>query len=134
MNYNIQDLSEEKDKKRAIDKSRKGRKDNSSMATVVASIGRNAHISPNHLVGAITELLDIPGSSIGKIDIMEESSTIGMYENDAQDLLDYPKTIRVKGVDVTFTMRKKQAKGARRSRRPLPKKSFRRDSKRKSQG
>lgn len=74
------------------------------MVTVTASIGRSSRITPNHLVGAIAEILDIPGSSIGKIDIKDDASRIGMREDVALALLAYPKAIRIKGMAVTFAL------------------------------
>ncbi len=82
-----------------------GQDNKSPMVTVIASIGRNDHITPNHLVGTLAELLDIPGRSIGKIDIHEDSSSIGMREDCAKALMDH-SPVRIKGTEVTFTVRK----------------------------
>ncbi len=72
------------------------------MVTVTASIGRSARITPNHLVGTLAELLEIPGSDIGKIEIRDESTNIGLRENDAYALIQYAKPIRIKGAVVSF--------------------------------
>ena len=80
------------------------------MVTITASIGRNARITPNHLVGSIAELLDIPGSDIGKIDIKEETTHIGLREDDAYALLRRDEPIRIKGAVVTFAMQKKKSR------------------------
>lgn len=78
------------------------------MVTVTASIGRSARITPNHLVGSLAELLDIPGRDIGKIEIKEESTNIGLRENDAYALLGYGKPIRIKGAVVSFELQQKK--------------------------
>ncbi|MDL2324016.1 DEAD/DEAH box helicase [Ruminococcaceae bacterium OttesenSCG-928-A16] len=92
------------------------------MVVVTASVGRSARITPNHLVGAIAEILDIPGSAIGKIDIKDETSQIGMRENIAQALLAHKKPIRIKGQEVTFAMKPvKRAVG----RKPVDPERFR---------
>ena len=85
-----------------------GGDEHAPMVTVTASIGRSARITPNHLVGSIAELLDIPGSEIGKIVIMNESTHIGLREDDACALVGYGKPIRIKGVVVTFEVQKKK--------------------------
>lgn len=82
----------------------------SPMVTVTASIGRSARITPNHLVGSIAELLDIPGSSIGKIDIRDESTSIGLREDDAYALVGYGRPIRIKGAVVSFEVQKKKSR------------------------
>lgn len=90
--------------------SKLGNGEQSPMATVTANIGRNARITPNHLVGSISELLDIPGSSIGKIEIKDETTTIGLREDIAFQLVQYGKPIRIRGTAVTFTMQKKKSR------------------------
>ena len=80
----------------------------SPMVTVIASIGHSARVTPNHLVGSIAELLDIPGSNIGKIDIKENTTHIGMREEVAYALLKHGKPLRIKGVEVTFEMQKRK--------------------------
>ncbi len=82
----------------------------SPMVTVTASIGRSARITPNHLVGSLAELLDIPGSEIGKIDIGDESTRIGLREDDAYALMQHDRPIRIKGAAVRFEMQKKKAR------------------------
>ncbi|MFV0413296.1 MAG: helicase-related protein, partial [Oscillospiraceae bacterium] len=82
------------------------------MVMVTANIGRNGRITPNHLVGAIAEMMDIPGSSIGKIEIKEEESRIGLREDTALALLNYQRPIRINGAVVTFTLPKTAKKGA----------------------
>ena len=85
--------------------------DNSPMITVVANIGRSARITPNHLVGSIAELLGVPGKTIGKIEIKDETTLIGMQEDVAYALIRYGKPIRIKGAEVTFEIQKKKPRG-----------------------
>lgn len=75
------------------------------MVTVTASIGRDSRITPNHLVGAIAEVLDVPGSAIGKIDIGPDTSQIGMRQDMALALFAYPTPIRIKGIEVEFKVK-----------------------------
>lgn len=89
---------------------RGGKGDLSPMVAVTADIGRSARITPNHLVGAIAELLDVPGSSIGKIDISENSTSIGMREDTAYALIKHGKPVRIKGQPVTFTLQRKKSR------------------------
>lgn len=87
-------------------KMREAHGDRSSMVTVTADIGRVDRVKPNHFVGAIAELLDIPGSSIGKIEIGENSTRIGLRQDTADELANYKKKIRINGRDVIFTVQR----------------------------
>lgn len=91
-------------------KKKGGHGERAPMVSVTASIGRSARVTPNHLVGSIAELLDIPGSDIGKIEIGEDESRIGMREDDAYALIRHGKPIRIKGAVVTFEMQKKKSR------------------------
>ena len=82
----------------------------SSMVTLTANIGRSARVTPNHLVGSIAELLDIPGKNIGKIDIDEDATAICLREEDALALLRHRKPIRILGAVVTFEIQKRKTK------------------------
>ncbi len=84
------------------------RGEHAPMVTVTANIGRSGRVTPNHLVGAIAELLDIPGKSIGKINIGEDESYIGLREDTALALANWKKPIRINGVDVAFTLQRKK--------------------------
>lgn len=75
-----------------------------AMVTVTANIGRTAKVTPNHFVGAIAEFLNVPGSSIGKIEIGPEATRIGLSEENADALAHSKKPIRINGREVVFTV------------------------------
>ena len=90
-------------------------KKGSSFVTVTASVGRRSKLSPSHFVSSIANAIDIAGADIGKIEIKEDVTRIGLYEEDAEALLKLRKPVRIKGVEVSFSSslpsfgRKKQA-------------------------
>lgn len=90
------------------------------IVSVTASIGRNAHIAPGHLLAAVTEVLDIPGSEIGKISIQQDSSTIDMSEANAKALVAYAKPIRVQKTPVSFTLKASTKKPAKETNYAAP--------------
>ncbi len=47
---------------------------------LILDIGRKQRVAPNHLVGAIAERTQISGKEIGKIEIYEERSVVGIPE------------------------------------------------------
>ena len=49
-------------------------------AKIIFNIGRSCRIAPNHIVGAITEKMNIRGSKIGKIEIYDDYSTVEVPE------------------------------------------------------
>ncbi|WP_418668164.1 DEAD/DEAH box helicase [Allofournierella sp.] len=99
----------------------------SPMVTVTANIGRSDRVLPNHFVGAIAEILDIPGSSVGKIDIGQEATRIGLREDVAAALMNHKKAIRINGREVAFTV-----SHAKRGGRPAADRSRRAPQRRKS--
>ena len=77
---------------------------NTMVVTVTASVGRNSKLAASHFVSAIADVLDISGADIGKIDIKDSTTKVGLYEEDALNLLELRKPVRIKGSDVSFTM------------------------------
>ncbi len=49
-------------------------------AKVIFNIGRSCRIAPNHIVGAVTEKMNIRGREIGKIEIYDDYSTVEVPE------------------------------------------------------
>lgn len=96
---------------------------NSSMVTVVASIGRNARVTPNHIIGALMEAIDLPPKSIGKIDIKEDKTNIGMRQDAAQALMAYKKKIRIAGESVNFRLQTPKSGAPAGKERPFVKRA-----------
>ncbi|MEG0838893.1 MAG: DEAD/DEAH box helicase [Hydrogenoanaerobacterium sp.] len=53
-----------------------------SYSKIVLNIGRSSRVAPNHIVGAITERTNLSGKDIGKIEIFDERSVIGIPTDD----------------------------------------------------
>ena len=53
-----------------------------SYSKIVINIGRSSRVAPNHIVGAITERTSLSGKDIGKIEIYDERSVIGVPTDD----------------------------------------------------
>ena len=97
----------------------------SSMVTVIASIGRTSRITPNHIIGAIMEAIDLPPKSIGKIEIKDDKTNIGMRQDAAQALLAVKKKIRIAGESVNFRLQTpKSGAPVGRDRAPSKRTSF----------
>lgn len=71
---------------------------------VTANVGRNNFVKPNHIVGALTETLDISGNEIGKIDIGPNDTRISMGEETARQLVEMKQPIKINRRDVVFTI------------------------------
>lgn len=53
-----------------------------SYSKIVLNIGRSSRVAPNHIVGAITERTSLSGKDIGKIEIYDERSVVGIPTDD----------------------------------------------------
>lgn len=51
---------------------------NGKYKKMIISIGRSSRVAPNHIVGAITELTNLNGSDIGKIEIYDDKSIVAV--------------------------------------------------------
>ena len=77
---------------------------NAPWASVTADIGRAGRVTPHHFVRAIAELLDIPGTAVGKIDIGEQESRIGLRQDMAEALLKLRRPVKLAGREVHFKL------------------------------
>lgn len=55
---------------------------------IIINIGRDSRCAPNHIVGAITERTALSGSDIGKIEIFDDKSIVGIPADSYDDVLD----------------------------------------------
>ncbi len=65
------------------------------------NIGRSSRVAPNHLVGAIAERTGIAGSEIGKIEIYDDASVVGIPAEMAEDCAALMGGCRICGKPVT---------------------------------
>ncbi len=61
--------------------------DNSGYKKIMINIGRAARVAPNHIVGAITEQTNLAGNEIGKIEIYDNHTIVGIPNDKIDDVL-----------------------------------------------
>ncbi len=71
-------------------------------AVLSVNIGRNKGVAPNFIMGAIIEETGLSAKSIGKIDIFNTYSTVGLSEEDAKIVLEKMKNCSIKNTKVSF--------------------------------
>ncbi len=71
-----------------------------------ATIGSDAKIGPNFIVGAVADATGLPGSAIGKINIYADHTDIDLDEKDAPKVLEAMEGCQIKGRTVTFAITK----------------------------
>ena len=77
-----------------------GRRDDSGMTRLVIDIGRNASVRPQDIVGAIANEANIPGRSIGAIDIADAHTFVDVPGEFAQRVIAALTAASVKGKSV----------------------------------
>ncbi len=70
---------------------------------IVINIGRDNHIAPNHLVGAIAERTHLSGSDIGKIEIFDDKSLIAIPESEISEVVKEMKDCKICGFPTVTT-------------------------------
>lgn len=60
---------------------------NSGIGKVALSIGRNSHVAPNHIVGAVTQYTKLNGSDIGKIEIFDKRSVVSVPKGSVDEVI-----------------------------------------------
>ncbi len=84
-------------------------------AEIVLNVGKADHVTPNHIVGAITEVTGISSKNIGKIDVTPHLTIVNIPADMAMDIVNamHGKKIARKPVTVTLA-----DKGRRKGGRP----------------
>jgi ATP-dependent RNA helicase DeaD len=94
------------------------------MVRLQVNIGRNFHVRPQDLVGAIANEANIPGRSIGAIDILDTYSFVDVPTDTAQRVIEALTNASVKGKSVTVEISTEPAatgrSGGGRDRGPRP--------------
>ncbi|MEG1886496.1 MAG: DEAD/DEAH box helicase [Oscillospiraceae bacterium] len=68
-----------------------------SLKKIVISIGRDDHVAPNHILGAITERAAVKGSEIGKIEIYSDRTVVAVPGNKRAEIIDAMKDCKICG-------------------------------------
>lgn len=72
-----------------------------SYSKIVINIGRSSRVAPNHIVGAITERTSLSGKDIGKIEIYDDRSVIGIPTDDLESTVAAMKNSKICGKPTT---------------------------------
>ena len=91
------------------------------MGQVALNLGKKDCIAPNHIVGAIAELTDLAGSEIGKIEIFDSRTLVGIPRAAVQQVVERLRGKKILGQRVEATAwgsrpergRKPEASGSR---------------------
>lgn len=89
------------DRSERADRVKKGVRSTSSFVDVVIDVGADHHVTPNHLVGAITEHAGISSKSIGKIEVNFDQSVVGIAADCLAQVMDTIQGIKVCGKQIT---------------------------------
>ncbi|HYI24616.1 MAG TPA: DEAD/DEAH box helicase [Thermomicrobiales bacterium] len=92
-----------------------GPRSDAGMVRLFINIGRNYHVRPQDFVGAIANEANIPGRSVGAIDIMDTYSFVDVPAEHAQRVIDALTNASVKGRPVNVEISNEPA-GASRGR------------------
>ncbi len=93
-----------------------GGRNDSGMVRLFVNIGRNFHVRPQDLVGAIANEANVPGRSIGAIDILDTYSFVDVPKDSAQRVIDALNNASVKGRPVNVELSSEPAASGRRDR------------------
>ena len=75
--------------------------DNTGFAQVSLSIGRKDGVAPNHIVGAVADKMNMPGSDIGKITILQEYTLVDVPKDMANKIAQEMNHSRIKNIGIT---------------------------------
>lgn len=75
-------------------------RDNGTYRKLSINVGRRQKISPNHVVSAIAERANIPGKQIGKIEIYDERTIVGIPSDQAEAILRDLTGLKICGIPV----------------------------------
>lgn len=64
---------------------------------IIISVGRQQRVAPNHIVSAVAERAGIPGRDIGKIEIFDDKSIVGVPAERAEQIVHALKGLKING-------------------------------------
>ena len=91
---------------------------------IVISIGRRQKVAPNHIVSAVAERAHIPGKEIGKIEIYDEKTIVGVPADRADEIVASLRGLKINGCPTKSFLSREHAKA---SPRPAERRSPRRE-------
>ena len=81
---------------------------------LILSVGRRQKVAPNHIVSAIAEGANVPGAQIGKIEIYDDQSIVGIPDDIAEAVLRSLEGLTICGVSVSCRLSTEPAQVDRR--------------------
>jgi len=93
---------------------------------IMISIGRDSRVAPNHIVGAITERTSLAGGDIGKIEIFDDKTIVGIPLSQSEEIIEAMIGCKICGKPTTTSLVAEQSSfnhdsrggGGRNNRRP----------------
>ena len=71
---------------------------------LIISVGRRQKIAPNHVVSAVCERTDLSGKEIGKIEIYDEKTIVGVPADRADQVVRALKGLKINGAPATVRL------------------------------
>ncbi|MEG1501328.1 MAG: DbpA RNA binding domain-containing protein, partial [Clostridiales bacterium] len=71
---------------------------------VQIDIGRNQRIAPNHIVGAMTQITELSGKDIGKIDIFDDTTIVSIPAESVKQVLEDMTGCKIGGHNTKTTL------------------------------
>jgi len=91
---------------------------------LIINIGRRQKVAPNHIVSAIAERANIPGREIGKIEIYDERTIVGVPADRADEIAYSMRGLKINGCPTKTQLSREKAQasprpGMRKGQRPV---------------
>ncbi len=82
----------------------RGRRSNQKVSYILLSVGKKQRVMPGNIVGAITQYTGISGNEIGKIELFEEQSVVGVPADKAGEILERLRSFKICGQKASAQM------------------------------
>lgn len=100
---------------------KKKRGDDADFRKIIISIGRNRRVAPNHIMCAIADRTGISGKEIGKIEIYDDKTIVGIPKDKVDEIVLKMVGCKING-HIVETRVYKDKKGEIKSEKPKPQK------------
>lgn len=85
----------------------------SGYSKIVLGIGRSSRVAPNHIVGALTERTELAGRDIGKIEIYDDRSIVGIPTDALESTISAMHNSKICGRPITAAAYENRGRGDR---------------------
>lgn len=87
------------------------------MSYILLNVGKNQHVMPGNIVGAITQYTGISGNEIGRIELFDDRSLVGVPSEKTRQILEQLHSFKICGQKASAQMSQGLPSKARDSRR-----------------